>query len=201
MFGFWGDTHISSLLKLSDETLSERVKLWDNQAFEVLYDRYKDKIFSYIWNILNYNTDDASNVLSDVFIKIFEYCKINQIQNFKTLLYRFAHNTCVDWIRTNKSWFHVDEQKAQLREDIQDSIEKENLNTKFKQEIMMKYLSQLDEKFRNVLYLYYYECKSYDEISQIIWSNKNTVWTMIFNAKKELKQKIKDQKVLKELMI
>jgi DNA-directed RNA polymerase specialized sigma subunit len=62
-----------------------------------------------------------------------------------------------------------------LRADTQDSIEKENLNTEFKQAIMMKYLSQLDENFRNVLYLYYYENKTYDEIAQIISSNKNSV--------------------------
>jgi len=90
--------------KLKDETLCEKVRGWDNQAFELLYDRRKDKIYSYIWNILNYNEDDSTNVLSDVFIKIFEYIKNYDVQNFKTLLYRIAHNTSVDRIRTNKSW-------------------------------------------------------------------------------------------------
>ncbi|MEI8253905.1 MAG: sigma factor-like helix-turn-helix DNA-binding protein [bacterium] len=59
----------------------------------------------------------------------------------------------------------------------------------------------MDEKFRDVLYLYYYEEKSYDEIADIIESNKNSVGTMISNGKKALKEKIKDEKILEELSI
>jgi RNA polymerase sigma-70 factor (ECF subfamily) len=88
-----------------------------------------------------------------------------------------------------------------LVEDVQNNIEKEKINTQFKQEIMMWFLNQIEEKFRDVLYLYYYEEKSYDEIAEIIESNKNSVWTMILNGKKALKEKIKDKKILEELSI
>lgn len=198
MFKLFGEDQISSLWKLKDEELSNKVRGWDNQAFEVLYDRYKDKIFSYVRNILNYNKDDATNVLSDVFIKAFEYMQNHEVQNFKTFLYRIAHNTSIDWIRTNKSWIYADEESAKLMEDKWNIIEKEKLNTEFKKKIMMWFLSQMEEKFRDVLYLYYYEEKSYDEIAEIIDSNKNSVWTMISNAKKALKEKIKDEKILEE---
>jgi RNA polymerase sigma factor (sigma-70 family) len=133
-----------------------------------LYDRYKDKVYSYIWNILNYNKDDASNVLSDVFIKIFEYLQHKDIKQFKTLIYSIAHNACIDRIRQNKSAKYTDDTQSKLLVDKEDGIEKENLNTHFKQKLMMEYLSQIEEKFRNVLYLYYYEEKSYDEIAEII---------------------------------
>jgi DNA-directed RNA polymerase specialized sigma24 family protein len=36
--------------------------------------------------------------------------------------------------------------------------------------------------------LYYYEDKSYEEIAQIIGSNKNTVWTLLSQAKKKLQE-------------
>jgi DNA-directed RNA polymerase specialized sigma24 family protein len=49
------------------------------------------------------------------------------------------------------------------------------------------------------LYLYYFEEKSYDEIAEIIESNKNTVGTMILNGKKALKEKIKDEDIIREL--
>lgn len=195
----FGDNQISSLWKLNDEELSNRVKEWDNQAFEVLYDKYKDKIFSYVRNILNYNKDDATTVLSDVFIKVFEYIKSYEVKNFKTFIYRIAHNTAIDLIRTSKTGIYTDEENAKLVEDKQSMIEKENLNTQFKQNIMMWFLSQIEEKFRNVLYLYYFEEKSYEEIAEIMESNKNSVWTMISNAKKILKEKIKDENIIREL--
>ncbi len=199
MFKLFGDDQISSLSKLSDEELSTRVKGWDNQAFEILYDKYKDKIFSYVRNILNYNKDDATSVLSDVFIKVFEYLKSYEVKNFKTFIYRIAHNTAIDCIRTSKSGIYTDDETAKLVEDTQSVTEKENVNTQFKQKIMMWFLSQIEERFRNVLYLYYFEEKSYDEIAEIIESNKNTVGTMILNGKKALKEKIKDEDIIREL--
>ncbi len=201
MFKLFGEDIVSSHWKLSDEELSNMVRWWDNQAFEVLYDKYKDKIFSYVRNILNYNHEDATTVLSDVFIKVFEYLKNYEVKNFKTFIYRIAHNTAIDLIRTSKSGIYTNEENAKLVEDVQNNIEKEKINTQFKQEIMMWFLNQIEEKFRDVLYLYYYEEKSYDEIAEIIESNKNSVWTMILNGKKALKEKIKDKKILEELSI
>jgi len=201
MFKLFGEDIVSSHWKLSDEELSNKVRWWDNQAFEVLYDKYKDKIFSYVRNILNYNHEDATTVLSDVFIKVFEYLKSYEVKNFKTFIYRIAHNTAIDLIRTSKSGIYTNEENAKLVEDVQNNIEKEKINTQFKQKIMMWYLNQIDEKFRDVLYLYYYEEKSYDEIADIIESNKNSVGTMISNGKKALKEKIKDEKILEELSI
>lgn len=199
MFKLFGDGQISSLWKLRDEELSNKVKEWDNQAFEVLYDRYKDKIFSYVRNILNYNKDDATIVLSDVFIKVFEYLKNYDVKNFKTFIYRIAHNTAIDLIRASKTGIYANEESAKLVEDVQNNIEKDSLNTEFKQKIMMGFLGQIEEKFRDVLYLYYYEGKSYDEIAEIIESNKNTVGTMISNGKKALREKIKDENIIREL--
>lgn len=199
MFKLFGDGQISSLWKLRDEELSNKVKEWDNQAFEVLYDRYKDKIFSYVRNILNYNKDDATIVLSDVFIKVFEYLKNYDVKNFKTFIYRIAHNTAIDLIRASKTGIYANEESAKLVEDVQNNIEKESLNTEFKQKIMMWFLGQIEEKFRDVLYLYYYEGKSYDEIAEIIESNKNSVGTMISNGKKALREKIKDENIIREL--
>jgi RNA polymerase sigma factor (sigma-70 family) len=102
-----------------------------------LYDKYKDKIFSYVRNILNYNHEDATTVLSDVFIKVFEYLKNYEVKNFKTFIYRIAHNTAIDLIRTSKSGIYTNEENAKLVEDVQNNIEKEKINTQFKQEIMM----------------------------------------------------------------
>jgi DNA-directed RNA polymerase specialized sigma24 family protein len=75
--------------------------------------------------------------LSDVFIKVFEYLKNYEVKNFKTFIYRIAHNTAIDLIRTSKTGIYTDEDNAKLVEDKQSIIDKENLNDKFKQKIMM----------------------------------------------------------------
>jgi RNA polymerase sigma-70 factor (ECF subfamily) len=60
-------------------------------------------------------------------------------------------------------------------------------------------MGQIEGKFRDVLYLYYFEEKSYEEIAEILESNKNSVGTMILKAKKALKEKIKDENIIREL--
>jgi RNA polymerase sigma factor (sigma-70 family) len=66
---------------------------------------------------------------------------------------------------------------------------------------MQKYLSLLQPKEREIIHLFYYENKSYEEIAQYLWSNKNTIWTMISQAKKKIKELVEREgtsKILSE---
>jgi RNA polymerase sigma-70 factor (ECF subfamily) len=142
----------------------------DKQAFELSYDKYKDKIYSYLWNILNYNSEDATNVLSDVFIKFYEYNKKQKIENPRSLLYKMAHNLAIDLIRTRKSEDKnsFDDAKLELVTDKADVCQKDDINTSYKQDLLRKIMLQLDKKHRESVYLYFYEQKSYDEIADIV---------------------------------
>jgi RNA polymerase sigma factor (sigma-70 family) len=62
-------------------------------------------------------------------------------------------------------------------------------------------LEQLQPKEREIIHLFYYEGKSYEEIAEYLWSNKNTIWTMILQAKKKIKEFVTrewTQKILSE---
>jgi len=126
--------------------------------------------------MLNFNTEEAGFVLSDVFIKAYEYIKFKEIDNIKGLLYKIAHNTSIDRIKTQKDKHPTSSEELYINhEDSKDKIEKLHVNTKYKSQLLQQYLVQLDEKYRSVLYLNYYENKSYDEIAAIQDSNKNTI--------------------------
>jgi len=174
---------------LDDEQLLQNTKQGKKAAFEVLYDRWNKKIYNYLLTIVNYNREDASNLLSEVFIKIYEYNKNKTIKTFKSFVYRTAKNQAIDRIKTKKS-----EQQSQFDEDFINNIQdqnnikqKEDLSLEFKQNILQKFINQLDHSQKEVLHLYFFEERSYDEIANILWSNKNSIWTLIFKAKKNLK--------------
>lgn len=176
------------LHSLSDIEIIKKITLWDHAAFEIIYDRYNKPLYNYVWNLLNFNSEEAGLVLSEVFIKTFEYTKNKKIDNLKSLLYRIAHNTAIDRIRKNQNQEITIGDESTNYKDPQDKIEKEKIDTNYKIKLMKKYLSMLDEKYRSVLYLVYYQDKSYDEIAVIQNSNKNSIGTLVLQGKKKLKE-------------
>lgn len=176
----------------SDLDLSEQFYHGNVDSFSQLYERYKDRIYNYLWNLINYDTDAAASITSDVFIKLFEYGQTKKIENFKALLYTMAHNLSVNWIQKHKSEVASlnDNQREQL-EDIHATHELSQIDKDFKENILKDCLMHLNEQQREVLYLHYEEQKSYDEIADIIKSNKNTVGTILSRAKQKLKESMK----------
>jgi len=57
-----------------------------------------------------------------------------------------------------------------------------------------KYLSDISLKYRGPLILFYFEQKSYQEISDIMHIPKNTVGTLILRGKQILKENLSQRK-------
>lgn len=171
----------------TDEKILEQVKNGNWEAFAHIYNRRNQKIYSYIMTILNYNKEDANEIVGDVFITLYEYNKINIVNNCKSFLYASAHNKAIDLIR-KKSEVYTHETIENEIIDPKDEWYKDNTNLTYQQRLMQKYLSLLQPKEREIIHLFYYEEKSYEEIAKYLWSNKNTIWTMISQAKKKIKE-------------
>ena len=184
----------------TDEQILEEVKKGNWELFGHIYDKWNQKIYSYIMTILNYNSEDANEILGDVFIGLFEYNKTNTIKNCKSFLYTSAHNKAIDLIRKKSELYTNDWVEDQVI-DIQSENKKDELNLTYQQKLMQKYLSLLQPKEREIIHLFYYENKSYEEIAQYLWSNKNTIWTMISQSKKKIKELVEREgtsKILSE---
>lgn len=149
----------------SDDILIQEINEGKESVFEKIYEKYSKALYNYLWNILNYNTQEAGLVLSDVFIEAFAYIQKHPPTNLKSLLYKIAHNTAIDWIRKNKHQQEALPRDIDAYIDPKDILYKENINKKYKKKLIQKYLAMLEPKYREVLYLLYYEDKSYDEIA------------------------------------
>lgn len=185
--------------EMTDEMILQYVKKWDTNIFEIIYDKRNQKLFSYLMTILNYNKEEANQILWDTFIALYEYNKTHTVDNCKSFLYTTAHNRAVDHIKKLSEEYNHEAIKD-IKIDEADIQLKENINLYFKNGLVNKYLHMLHVTERQALHLYYYEDKSYDEIATIIWSNKNTVWQNISQAKKKLKELV-EREWTKDLMI
>ena len=63
---------------------------------------------------------------------------------------------------------------------------KANVNDEYRKEALYQCLEHLSPEHREVLYLYFFDQKDYNQIADLIGSNKNSVGTMISRAKKKL---------------
>ncbi|TLS36967.1 sigma-70 family RNA polymerase sigma factor [Pseudalkalibacillus caeni] len=133
----------------------------------------------------------AEDIAQEVFLRC--YTKIDQFRqesNLKTWLYKITVNRCKDHLRSAyfKKTFLTDVinkiryKKTESTESI--SIEKQD-SERVVQEIL-----SLPTKFCEVLYLYYYEELTLQEISDLINVNLNTLKSRLTRGRQLLKHKL-----------
>jgi len=76
-----------------------------------------------------------------------------------------------------------------------------DISFKHKKELLELLTNKLDNKYKEVIILYYFEQKDYSEIAQILGTSKNTVGSWIKRAKDKLKEIIENDDLLKDALI
>jgi len=92
----------TALLRLrSDEQLVALFRAGSDEAFRVLHDRYRQRLFAYVRQMLSSHArQDAEDVLQDVFVRAFGALRgDSRAVNVRAWLYRVAHNRCIDHLR------------------------------------------------------------------------------------------------------
>jgi RNA polymerase sigma-70 factor (ECF subfamily) len=180
---------------------AELVKLTlENQAnFIYLVDRYKGKLLNYIRRLTNVNTEDAEDILQEVFIKVYlNLNDFNEDLKFSSWIYRITHNQVISNFRKLKARpegyaVDIDDQAAKnLAADIDIAA---GVDWRILQQNIFKILDKLEEKYRRILILKFLEEKNYQEISDIIKKPPGTVASTINKAKQKFREELQRQKI------
>jgi RNA polymerase sigma factor (sigma-70 family) len=88
------------LLRLrSDEQLVALFRAGHDEAFRVIHDRYRQRLFAYTRQMLIHR-QDAEDALQDVFVRAYAGLRAsNRELALRAWLYRVAHNRCIDQLR------------------------------------------------------------------------------------------------------
>ncbi len=183
----------NNVSSLTDEELVKLVSNGDTEKFGLLMERYQAKLFRYGKKFLVDN-DNIEDVVQDVFIKA--YKNINSFdttQRFSPWIYRIAHNTYINAIKKNSlnPLYLFDFDTLLSYTVVEDPVEKEREQLEIKK-IIDKGLNNIEDKYREILVLYYIEEFSYKEIAEILHIPISTVGVRIMRAKKVLKDKYKE---------
>jgi RNA polymerase sigma factor (sigma-70 family) len=89
------------LLRLrSDEQLLALFRQGDEDAFQVIHERYRQRLFAYARQMLGGSRSDAEDAMQDVFLRAYGALRADDRPvTLRAWLYRVAHNRCIDQLR------------------------------------------------------------------------------------------------------
>ncbi len=177
---------------IEEDILVERARE-DPEAFGILYQRYVDKIYSYIYYKVG-NQEDAEDLTAKVFLKAFNHIKNyeNRGLPFYVWLHRIAHNLLANWHRdrSRRKVIPLGELPISSREDVDPliSLEKEERLRK-----VMAAVRSLPPDKQEVIYLKFVERLSNQEIALIMGKTENAIKALYHRALIALREKLKDE--------
>jgi RNA polymerase sigma-70 factor (ECF subfamily) len=169
-------------------------------AFEYLLAVYQNPVFNLIWHIVE-NPTDASDVLQDVFVKVFKGIKgFNGESSLKTWIYRIAvheaSNHRRSWIRRHwREPISVDDDEspsaAAASEAASNGPNPYQVFEQAEREVVVKRaLASLAPPYRTVVVLREIEGLSYDEIAQVLGMAEGTVKSRLMRGRELLRRKL-----------
>ncbi len=141
----------------------------EKEAFETLYNKYKNKIQYFTFNIVK-NYEKAEDITQEVFIYILQN-KVRENCSFKYYIYLVARSRAYNYINQEKRRTEINEKYSlldseEIQKDISDLIEKQEGEKELTEAINM-----LDDKYKNAIYLTKIEGLSYKETAEILRTN------------------------------
>ena len=183
--------------KDTDWQLVEDIVQGDDKAFNLLMNRYKKPVLSFIYRFLG-NPEEAEDVAQDVFVKAYQAIRNNGVQKqekaFSTWLFQVARNAAIDRIRWLKR--RPADSLSAMQDNGWDTINNdrnpyENTEADELQQEIATAIAELPEKQRTALILFEYEDLSYEEIAKILECQKKSVENHLYRARQSLKPKLR----------
>lgn len=184
-----------------EKTIIKKAIAGDEHAFRMIVEKYSKLVFYTVFPILR-NQKDAEDATQEIFLKLFLSLPKYKNQGFKTWLLRIATNHAIDMRR--KAYrkrevaiedmqgedLSVDLPKTPSSEVSQQIIEKEF------QQYIHKRINELPENYRNVVYGFYIEEKTYEEMAEQFNVKRATIATQLYRARLWMKKHWKESDFL-----
>ena len=187
-----GDSVVSN--RDLDWTIVQRVQSGEVSAFNQLVQKYRQPLFSTIYNMTG-NREDATDIAQEVFIKAFQSIKrFRGHASFYRWLYRIAVNTSITFIKRAKKQRFINYETIDETLVSSEILEYFTAKTKTEKGALLKELQEklnealqkLSPKHRIVVILHEVEGMSHKEIADITKTSEGTVRSRLHYAKKML---------------
>ena len=150
------------------------------QQIEALILKYEKTVYKLAYSYMR-NKQDTDDIYQEVFLRFFrKRPEFESEEHEKAWFIRVTINACKDLLRNffRSHTVTIDEileQPAQLSPDHREVLEA---------------VLSLPQKYRDVVYLHYFEDYTAPQISRILGKNVNTIYTLLTRSKRMLREKL-----------
>lgn len=174
----------------TDDLLAKSASEGNTDAFRKIVERYQRLVYAICYNMIK-DHQEAENLAQETFIQAYRTLTQYQYRGLKNWISRIAVNKSIDLKRKKAAGIESKviyleemlETGAKQTDDIQ-----EKLIRKEERSRILALCGRLPEKYDKVLKMYYFENKSYQEISQKEGISVKTVESRLYRAKNMLKK-------------
>ena len=192
---------MGNLNKLTDDALVNLYLQGNNQAFDELLNRHKDRLYSYIYFIVR-SRDVADDIFQETFVKAIvtlQQGRYNSDGKFSAWLTRIAHNLVIDQFRQerNENVISNDESEIDLFNNSaysESTIEARMVNTQVLKDVR-RLLNSLPDNQREVIYMRYYQSLSFKDIAAITGVSINTALGRVRYAVMNLRRMAEEKNI------
>ncbi|ETI66456.1 RNA polymerase factor sigma C [Neobacillus vireti LMG 21834] len=174
-----------------EEFVADLIKSDDDELlFNEIMSRYGQDILQLVYSYVR-NKQLAEDLTQDIFVKCYKALHTyKQNAKLKTWLYKIAANHCKDYLR---SWYFrkvmVSEKMTEVTGSSSENVEQAVLE-RVEEQTLANAVLKLPMKYREVIYLFYFEDMSLKEIESVLGVNQNTVKSRLKRAKVLLREEL-----------
>jgi RNA polymerase sigma-70 factor (ECF subfamily) len=187
-----GYTSLVELKKLDDGALVSAYLLGQSRAFDVLVDRYQNRLLNFIYRTVG-DRERSEDLVQEAFIRVHRHmARFDGAKKFSTWIYTIASNLAKNELRNrSRNPLVLFQTMTQGWEDEERPLEFEDSTLQpdelFKKrhvrELVEETVAKLPEHHREVFVLRELEGRSYEEIAEITHCNLGTVKSRLNRAR------------------
>jgi RNA polymerase sigma-70 factor, ECF subfamily len=193
-----GAPSYSAVVPLSDREIGAEIiascRSGDRNAFRVLYDMYKDRVYSISLYFFHGDPAAAADATQQVFLKLMTgIAQFRGDSGFSTWLYRLVVNTCLDAARQRKSRALASDSARVDELPAPGSLEQDYARAQVALSVRAA-VSSLPPKFRIAVLLRYFEDLSYEQMARALRCSMGTVASRLNRGHRMLAERLKSMK-------
>lgn len=188
----------------TDEVLIRRCRRGDERSFDILFERYKARIYTFVLRFVK-DPKTAEDVFQETFIRVFRKARhFRQQAKFSTWLYTIAANLCRDELKKRKRRYIVSldeplwdsEHEGRVAARIETTAapsEGPRLEAEKREigQLLFSAVEELPENARQVIELHMIHGLRYREVAEILGCPIGTVQSRMHNAVQLLRRKVR----------
>lgn len=175
---------------MDEEKLIEQAKQGDLDAFHDLVEAYYPTVERFAYQIGS-PPSQIDDVTQEVFLRVYRFLHKYSRGKFSTWLYKITLNISRDIIRKNNRDRKKVKKLSQQPTEGSQWMDKALLKD-MEHQYLHQLITNLDEKYRVPLILFYFQERKYQEIADILSVPLSTVKTRITRARGQLKAALEE---------